>query len=344
MHADTIIIGGGQAGLSTARYFKEMGYSDFIILDQNTRPGDSWRERYDSLELDSYARYSHLENFHFDGPQCTRPNKDDIADYLARFAKHFSIDPVFNTKVVHITKEADIFTITTIDQKTYTANNIVIATGPFHSPHIPFVSKNISDSIHQIHSSEYKNPKQLKPGTVLIIGGGNSGAEFAEEVADSGRQVYFSFRRKLRSVGSTELHQWLAYVIGIAHLPKRSLVGSLALWYTRGKAVGLNLKNILTHPRITPVGEFLEVKDNSIICKQKEIPFADISTIVWATGFRDDFSLVHIPGFDKDSVTRGVSNIPGLYFLNLRWHHSKSSSHLAGVSRDAKYIAKKIAE
>ncbi len=338
----TILIGAGQAGLSVARYLKEMGKEDFLILDEGPEIGSSWKNRYDSLELDSFAKYSHLEDFHFSGDKRKRPTKDEVADYLALFAQQFGLQPIFNTKVTSISKRNGEFIIGSEKGILYYAKSVVVATGPFHREFIPALAANIGDSVLEIHSSEYKNPEELPTGSVLVVGGGNSGAEIAEEVALSGRHVYFSYKGKLKSVGSTHLHQWLAYRLGLAHLPKKSVLGSLAVWYTKGKAVGLDIKKLLGNHRIKTVGELVGIKDGTIFCKNLAIPLRDIETIIWATGFVDDFSLIEVDEFDPKKVKRGVSNISGLYLINLRWHHSKSSSHLAGVSRDAKYIAQKI--
>lgn len=340
METDTLIIGAGQAGLSVARYLKERGQS-FLILEKHLEIGSSWRERYDSLVLDSFAKYSHLDAVPFLGDQYRQPTKNEVADYLKNFASHFDIKPIFGIRVLAIEKQEGLFIIKT-EKEIYRAKNVVLATGPFQKMHVPVFDQKIPKSIVQMHSKEYRNPDQLLPGAVLVVGGGNSGAEIAKELATHSRKVYFSYTGTLESVTSSPFSQWLAYVLGLAHLPKRSLLGKIIIRYTKHKSVGLDVTRLLANKNIVPVGRFLRVESGTVVC-ERGTPNG-ISTIIWATGYTTDFSLLSIPAFDPKKEYRGITNIPGLYVLNIRWQWSKSSSHLAGVSRDAKYIAKHIYE
>ncbi len=325
---ETIIVGGGQAGLSVARYLKERNHS-FLILEKNKNIGASWEARYDSLVLDSFAKYSRLEGFPFPGDQMHQPLKDEVVEYLQDFAEYFDLRPKFETEVFKIEKVKEKFVMHT-SKGIYKARFVVLATGPFQKPFIPEISEELSKNAHQIHSNEYKNPSQLKYGATLVVGGGNSGAEIAKEIAESGRDVIFLCRREFKSVHSSHFSQWLAYRLGLAHLSTKSLLGKIIIWYTKGKAVGVDVKALLSHPNIISV-DSLEKLDTS-----------KIPNIIWATGYESDFSLVSIPEFDPATQKRGITNIPGLFVLNIRWQYSKSSSHLAGVSRDAKYIAEYI--
>ncbi len=324
-YTETIIIGAGQAGLSVARFLKENSHP-FIILEKNSEIGSSWKERYDSLVLDSFAKYSQLEDFPFSGDPMRHARRDEVVDYLKAFAKKYYIFPQFSTEVYKIEKIVDTFTVQT-SKGIYRSKNVVLATGPFHEPHIPEISAGIQKDIFQIHSKDYKHPGMLMPGRTLIVGGGNSGVEIAEELLEKRREVLFSFRGRLKSIKSSAFSQWLAYTAGLAHVPKDTLLGRIIIWYTKGKPVGVDVNALLKHPRLTPVGPF-------DISMTKEV-----SNIIWATGYKSDFSIINIPEFDPGLQRRGITNIPGLFVLNIRWQHSKSSSHLAGVSRDAKYIA-----
>ncbi|OGI60578.1 hypothetical protein A2641_03535 [Candidatus Nomurabacteria bacterium RIFCSPHIGHO2_01_FULL_37_25] len=325
---ETIIVGGGQAGLSVGRYLKEHNKS-FLILEKTNSIGSSWRKRYDSMQLDSFAKYSHLEGFPFQGDLMRHTKKEEVADYLQSFAKHHNIIPQFSTEVYKIEKEKNKFIVYT-NKGVYRAKFVVLATGPFQKAYIPKNIENIPQNIYQIHSKDYRNPSQLKEGITLVVGAGNSGAEIVEELIESGRVVLFSYKRKFKSIKSNYFSQWLAYRLGLAHVPKDSLLGRIIIWYTKGKPVGVDVKKLLKNPNLTSAPEF-----------KGEVP-KNISNIIWATGYESDFSVISIPDFNPLTQIRGVTNIPNLFILNIRWQYSKSSSHLAGVSRDAKYIAKCI--
>jgi putative flavoprotein involved in K+ transport len=335
---ETIIVGAGQTGLSLGRYLKDKNRS-FAIFEKSDHIGSAWKSRYDSLVLDSFAKYGSLEDFPFPGDPLRRPERDEVVTYLENFAKHFSISPQFSTEVTRIEKEGEGFIVST-NKGDYRSRFVVLATGAFEKPHIPERAKNISRGILEMHSSEYRNPESLGNGDTLVVGGGNSGAEIVEEILATGRKVFFSTSRKFKSIKSSRLSQWLAYELGLAHVPKRSVLGKIVIWYTEGKAVGVDTKSLLKNPGLTLVGRFIDAAGDKIICEKKNLE--NIKNVVWATGYQSDFSIFAIPGFDPGGERRGVTNIPGLFILNLRWQYSKSSSHLAGVSRDAKYIANYI--
>jgi putative flavoprotein involved in K+ transport len=338
---DTIIIGAGQAGLSVARYLKESNIP-FLILEKGSEIGLSWKDRYDSLVLDSYATYSELEGFPFLGDKKRQPTKDEVAEYLQSFAADIGLAPIFNTEVLSITKDGEEFIVTT-NKDTYRSKSVVLATGPFTTPFIPPYAKKLRGDTYQIHTKDYKNASILPPGHVLIIGGGNSGSEIAKELIEHDREVLFSYKRKLKSVTSSPLTQWIAYGLGIAHIPQRSILGKLVKFYTQGKSIGMDVGKLLKNDKLISIGEIIDItKDGDIVTK--ETVLKDVGVVIWATGYQSDFSVINIASFNPKLQHRGVTNIKDLYVLNIRWQYSKSSSHLAGISRDAKYIAEQIAK
>lgn len=192
---DTIVIGAGQAGLSIGYYLKQLKQK-FILIDKDNEVGGSWKTRYDSLVLFTPRIYSSLPGMILEGDEQGFPTKDEIVTYLKKYVDKFKIPIHFNTEVVNITKLNGHFLIKSKDDE-YQAKNIVIATGPFQTPSIPSFSENISNNIKQLHSSQYKNPKQLADGNVLVVGGGNSGAQIAVELSKE-RETYLASSRKLK--------------------------------------------------------------------------------------------------------------------------------------------------
>ncbi len=184
---DTVIIGGGQAGLSAGYFLKKQG-EKFVILDANERVGDAWRKRWDSLRLFTPARYDGLPGWRFPGSKVAFPTKDEMADYLAAYAERFELPVRSGVRADRLSREGDRYVVTA-DGSRMEANNVVVATGAHHMPRVPAFASELDPAIHQIHSSEYRGPYQLAAGAVLVVGAGNSGAEIAFEVARTHRTL-----------------------------------------------------------------------------------------------------------------------------------------------------------
>ncbi|HYK73771.1 MAG TPA: NAD(P)/FAD-dependent oxidoreductase, partial [Pseudoneobacillus sp.] len=194
---DVIIVGGGQAGLSLGYYLKKSALT-FLILDKGNEVGEMWKERYDSLTLFTPDFYSSLPGLTFTGSRNSYPTKDEVANYLKSYAERFAIPIQHNTEVQKLSQTSDGFKIIT-NKGEVLAQKVVVATGPFQKPMIPEFSQALSSDVLQLHSSEYKNPKQLKEGSVLVIGGGNSGAQISVELSKE-RKVYLSVGHKLKLI------------------------------------------------------------------------------------------------------------------------------------------------
>ena len=178
---DIIIVGAGQAGLAMGYYLKQEGYS-FLLLEAGNRIGDSWRNRYDSLQLFTPRAYSSLPGMALIGEKNGFPYKDEIANYLEGYATYFKLPVQLQTEVLKIKKEKDIFELHT-SKEILQSKKIIIASGGFQQPFIPSFSQHLSSHIFQIHSSQYKTPSQIPKGKVLVVGGGNSGMQIAVELA-----------------------------------------------------------------------------------------------------------------------------------------------------------------
>jgi putative flavoprotein involved in K+ transport len=181
-HIHTVIVGGGQAGLSVGYHLAGRGLP-FMILDANQRIGDAWRKRWDSLRLFTQARYNGLPGMSFPGPGHLFPKKGQIADYLEAYAERFELPVRTGVRVDRLSKQGDRFILTAGNLR-FEADNVVIAMSTYQIPWVPLFASELDPDIAQFHSGEYRNPSKLREGSVLVVGAGNSGAEIAREVAD----------------------------------------------------------------------------------------------------------------------------------------------------------------
>ena len=180
-HFDTVIIGGGQAGLATGYHLAKRDLP-FVILDANERIGDAWRKRWDSLRLFTPARYDRLQGWRFPAPALSFPTKDEMADYLESYAARFDLPVRTGVEVDGLSREGDRFIITSGNHR-FESRHVVVATGAHQVPKVPAFADELLSSIMQLHSSQYRRPSQLQEGAVLVVGAGNSGAEIAFEVS-----------------------------------------------------------------------------------------------------------------------------------------------------------------
>ncbi|CAK6471646.1 putative oxidoreductase CzcO [Peribacillus frigoritolerans] len=340
---DVIVIGAGQAGLSMGYYLNSTDLS-FLILDKGKEVGEVWRKRYDSLTLFTPRFCSSLPGLTLDGNHNTYPAKDEIAEYLSSYAKRFSLPIKHNTYVQKLTQLKNEFEILT-DQGVLTARNVVIATGPFQTPFFPEFSKVLSENTYQVHSSDYKNSMQLKDGSVLVVGGGNSGAQIAVELSKE-RKVYLSVGQKMKFLpqdfGNKSIFWWFDK-LGILNVNVKSKVGKV-LKKQRDPIFGFELKSLLKSgsislkPRTTSI-----YKDNFIFNDGSEL---NVNNVIWSTGFKSDYCWINIPKLlnEKDFPLheRGITSINGLYFLGLPWQYHRGSALLQGVGKDAEYLFQQI--
>ncbi|WP_276734125.1 NAD(P)/FAD-dependent oxidoreductase [Bacillus sp. (in: firmicutes)] len=340
---DTIVIGAGQAGISIGYYLKQ-SEQKFIILDKSDEVGESWKDRYDSLVLFTSRMYSSLPGMHLEGEKHGFPSKEEIVAYLKKYVERFNIPIQLRTEVMSVQKLKNHFLIKT-NQQEYQAKNLVIATGPFHIPNIPSISKDLAEHIHQLHSSQYKHSKQLVPGNVLVVGGGNSGAQIAVELSKE-RVTYLACRNQLiyfpLVIGKRSIFWWFDK-LGVLHASNTSILGKFI--QKKGDPIfGYELKHAIKQKEII-------LKKRVISGKQNEVIFEDSSTlevnnIIWATGFRNPLCWMKIEGvLDKEGRIihhRGVSAVEGLYFIGLPWQHRRGSALLQGVGNDAEYIVKQM--
>lgn len=220
-----------------------------------------------------------------------------------------------------------------------------MAAGPFHTPNIPSISKDVAGHIRQLHSSQYKHSKQLAPGNVLVVGGGNSGAQIAVELskervtylACSKKPVYFPLWIGKRSIF------WWFDKLGVLHASHTSILGKFI--QKKGDPIfGYELKHAIRQKKIILKQRVIAGKQNEVIFKDSSS--LEVNNVIWATGFKNPLWWMKIEGvLDKEGRIihhRGVSAAEGLYFIGLPWQHRRGSALLQGVGNDAEYIVKQM--
>jgi putative flavoprotein involved in K+ transport len=347
---DTIVIGGGQAGLSVGYHLARRGLR-FLILDANERIGDSWRKRWDSLRLFTPARFNGLDGMPYPAHPHYFPTKDEMAAYLENYAARFALPIRTGMRVNRLSKNGARFVIASGDQ-CFEADNVVVAMTNYQVPWKPSFASQVEPDIIQVHSGEYRNPSQLREGGVLIVGAGNSGSEIAMQLAPD-HTVYMSGR----NTGQVPFRiEGVAARLFLVRLVLRILFHRLLTIKTppgrkvRPKAISTGGPLIrvkqqdLDAAGVERVPRTMGVKDGLPILEDGRI--MDVANIIWCTGFRPGFSWIDLPvlGEREPVHERGVvSSQPGLYFVGLHFLYGMSSGMIHGVGRDAKYIAEHIA-
>jgi putative flavoprotein involved in K+ transport len=348
-HFETIVIGGGQAGLSLAYYLKKLG-RPFVILDANEQLGGSWRTRtWDSLRLFTVARYDGLPGWPFPAPGWSYPTARETADYLQAYADRFDLPVRTGMRVDRLTKVDGRYLVECGEQR-LTADCVVSATGFYGTPVVPAFAPGLDPRIVQMHSSEYRNPSQLRGGGVLLVGAGNSGADIAMEVSKAHRtwlsgpdkgQFPLRIEHPLRRIVVPVLWFIASHVLTLRTPLGRKVrphVLASGAPRIRVKSDDLDAAGVEQVPRTMGVQDGLPVLEDGRVL--------DVANVIWCTGFRQDYGWIDVPVFDGDGEPvheRGVASEPGLYFLGLDFLHSFASENVGGVRRDAKHIAKHIA-
>lgn len=343
-HFDVLIIGAGQAGLATGYYLSKTKHS-FAILDASPSIGDTWKNRYDSLVLFTPRSYSSLPGLPLGGEPEDFPTKDEIADYLKVYAKHWNLPVINNRQVVQLIKIDDGTFQAKTNQGIYSANQVVVSTGPFQRPFIPSFSSLLPEATIQLHSSEYKNSTQLQDGPILVVGGGNSGAQIAAELSQE-RKVYLSISHSMRflplRIGTLSIFS-LFRTIGLLSASRNSLIGN---WFRKqpDPVFGLELRKLIKDGLIQLRPRVNSYHYGSIIFEDN--CSLSVPNIIWSTGFKPSYEWIEIHGvFDHNNLplhNRGVSPIPGLFFVGLPWQHTRGSALLGGVGEDAAYVVSSI--
>lgn len=341
----TIVIGGGQSGLSAAHYLSQAG-DNFLILDAGARSGDAWRNRWDSLRLFTPAKFSCLPGMKFPADDFSFPSKDEAAGYLDGYARELNPPIRYNTRVDSLVRAEDGFLVAAGTDR-FVSSRVIVATGSYQRPFVPSFSSQLDPRIVQLHSSAYRNAHQLPEGPVLVVGAGNSGAEIAIELAGSGRRVWLSGRDVgripadvLGRILGGKPYWWLISRVLSIDTPIGRKVRSASSSHGT-PLIGAKPKDI-ADAGVTRVGRMTGASGGRPVLDQGQV--LDVSGVVWATGFRPDYSWIRLPVCDERGYPRhergAAAGVAGLYFVGLPFQTSLSSSLLGGVGADACFITR----
>lgn len=343
-HVDVLVVGAGQAGLGTAYWLTRAPGLRVLVVDR-APVGQSWVDRWDSLVLFTPRRFSALPGLAFPAGPTRCPDRLEMAAYLRRYAERFELPVRTDVEVHRLTGPAGAFVAET-SHGTVRARHVVLASGPFSRPYVPPAAARLSPRVHQLHSCDYSSPRDVPPGDVVVVGGGNSAAQLAVELSATHRVTVVCPREPWylpTSVLGVDLYWWLR-LSGVLNADADSRV--VRHVRRRGDAVvGRDLQELARSGRVTVVPhrvvaserEVLELADGS------ELP---VSSVLWCTGFRPDTRWLDLPGAtDADGApvhTGGASPVAGLHWMGLPWQTRLNSSIIDGVDRDARAVAQRV--
>ncbi len=338
---DVAVIGAGQAGLAIGYFLAEQGRR-CTILEASDSIGAAWRGRWDSLVLFTPRLYDSLPGLPFPGDQDGYPSRDEVIDYLESYASTFELPVQLNSAVRAVAAEDGGF-ILDLGARTLQVDQVVIATGPFQVPRVPTFAADLASDVVQMHSTGYRRPSDVPVGTVVVVGGGNTGFQVAKELSAT-RSVYLAIGSRQtplpQRVFGRDLFWWLTRT-GLIKKTVESRIGSRAR--DRDTLIGSSTRDVKRRR--------VEVKPRVVGASDRRVTFADdseldVDAVIWATGYQSDYSWIDVPVFDHDGRLlhrRGVTDHPGLFFLGLTWQHTRGSALLGWVKDDAEFISERIA-
>jgi len=351
-HADTVVIGAGQCGLATAYHLGRAGL-EAVVLDGNARVGDNWRKRYDSLRLYTPSEYNGLPGMSFPLPRHTWPTGHQMADFLESYAERMSLTVRQNTVVDSVAATDDGEYVVSGGDNRIRARQVVVATGGQHHSYVPELATRLDPSIRQIHSDAYRNPSQLLPGPVLVVGASHSGADLALESATSGHETWLCGPER------GEIPFTLEGLSGRFAAPVAWFAANhlLTLRTPLGRRMQPEVRS-QGGPLIRVKSQHLEAAGvHRSTCRATDVrdglpvladgTVVDARNVIWCTGFRQDFGFLDLPVIGEDGwpLDEGgvVPSAPGLYFVGLLFQRGFYSMLVGGAGRDAEFIARHIA-
>jgi putative flavoprotein involved in K+ transport len=331
------VVGASQAGLATGFYLRSTGLS-YVLLDAAATVGAAWSSRWDSLRLFTSAQFCSLPGLPFPGPAQRYPGKDEVADYLRHYAEHFKLPVLPGHRVTTVRREADGFTLST-DHGTCRAEQVVLAAGAFGVPMLPQPAAELDPSVSQWHASQYRNPAQIPGGMVVVVGAGNSGVQIARELSADRRVVLCRGRDSPlmpQLVLGRDVFWWMS-VLGVMDLPVRPTAPD--------PLIGISPNQLAEAGLVRLSGRVVSAHGGELVTEDGERLRPD--AVIWATGYRGDFSWLDPECLDPSGApaqVEGICRVPGVYFVGKYRMRNRGSALLGFVGADARSIVALVAE
>jgi putative flavoprotein involved in K+ transport len=342
--APVVVVGAGQSGLAAARALHDLDVPT-VVLETGDRPAGSWPGYYESLRLFSPTGFSSMPGMAFPGNLDRYPGRDEVADYLERYAATLPVEIQTNTRVMSVREDDHGFVVVTADGRQLEASGIVAASGSFSNPYRPVFPGQGGFTGRLLHVADYRSPAPYEGMRVVVVGAGDSAAQVANELARVAG-VTIAARHPLRfipqRIGGHDVHYWLSET-GFDSLPATWL-GKISGGSLITDSVGL--RQSLTEGLLDVRPMFTALDRHEVVWDENEREQVD--AIILASGYRPSLDYLRELGaldpFGAPLHAAGVSTTHlGLVYVGLEYQRSFASNTLRGVSADAAAVAAPLA-
>lgn len=340
-----LVVGAGQAGLAMG-YRLRQRHIPFRIIEAGGRIGDNWRKRYASLTLFTPRWFSALPDLALSGDPEGYASRDEFADYLEHYARVHQLPVETRKRVGRLTRApGGVFTAALADGEVILAKAVVVATGGFQRAIVPDVATGFASEVIQLTGDAYREPSQIRPGTVLVVGDGATGRDIAAELS-IGHRVLLATGKPRRLFPERVLGRsiwWWLSRLGLMNAAADSFIGRRM---RQADPFPDRDRSLVSLERRAVVARTRLVSASGRIASFNDGHAEDVATVIWATGYRDETEWVAIPeAVDTKGGFRqryGISPVPGLFFVGRPWQRNRASGLIIGAGDDAAVIAREV--